>query len=998
MPLQHLGISNELPPRSGNQSQKPTKENTQQVSRPCWPGTLKKPSSPHSGCWSTRSPTISSNTTSTTISTTNTNGSLTSFATLDCPVIPGRRTLPGKQDHSSKAFAEKLFEAAVNTCDLEVLDSLLKSGVDPNQPIMSYMNGFFERPIQIATDNRVQNIEMARLLIKAGAKVDLTTADNERPALHNSAQKGTLEMVQLLVENGADIYREYGGGPGAWELNKPPLCYAAATWCSNRDGNKRSSKSAQRTAAAETEGEGAKILRYLAGLHQEDRNPLRDQQIIQRALLTAASQSDSSLVTILHQAGADVARAGGNGITPLMVAVCRWDGDTRVADYLLDHGAPVDEPPPRPSALHFAVIRGHRKMVAMLIGRGADVNLRGRIDTSIHGRDMLGDDFNPPCRGKKLSCTPLQLALYRAEEPSTSIWKSNKTDEAAIALLETGAVLVGGELVQAARFLSRRLIGALLERGAHPNEKDGNGCTALQMALKTYHLRRDEGEIISDILVDAGARVRSGDIHLTFSAGDVKLARLLVNKGDLQDTGRRGESLLEAALSSRSRPMIDMTLTSTKFAYSAGALCAGIVALGNGSLPEIDALLKKRRHEVASTTSDSVLEVTALSMAAFYSAAKYLPNKQLTTLRKLLQSELRGHSCLLPYRDEYHSYTEVIHRHGIRSLTDKYNEPRWWRKADLIRCSPLVPVFFTPNPGRRAVTRMLLEAGHRPDFLALLMAIWLATSEEVKELLRYGADVNQSRRNLDTSLQLAVRRGNIDITHLLLNHGADVNALPAVLVPIFEPNGEPNEFRPRSALAMAVEKGQLDTIDLLLQSRADVNGPISTDGGASALQCAAAWGYLGIANTLINAGADVNAARAERYGRTALEAAAEAGRLDMVQFLLEKGARTQGDGEGLWQYLRAVGFAERNGHAAVAGLLGEWRGLERWERCCAACWDLLDEVFVVPDEDVLDELCGGYDCYDSDDCYDDQDYEESGSDGAWADGEKGVRVVMTDEE
>ncbi|KAB5575308.1 ankyrin repeat-containing domain protein [Coniochaeta sp. 2T2.1] len=919
------------------------------------------------------------------------------FREIGLPRDTWEENFAKKQDYSSKAFAEKVFEAAVNACDLEVLESLLKSGVNPNQPIMSYMNGFSERPIQIATDNRVQNVAMARLLIRAGAKVDLTTADNERPALHNSAQKGTLEMVQLLAENGGDIYREYGGGPGAWELNKPPLCYAAATWRSNLDGNKRTSKSAHPTAVGETEGRGARILRYLASLHQKGRTSSRDQQIIQRALLTAASQSDLSLLTILHQAGADVARAGGNGITPLMVAACHWDGDTRVANYLLDHGATVDEPAPWPSALHFAAVRGHRKMVAMLIGRGADVNLWGRIDTSLHGRSMLGDDFNPPCRGTKLSCTPLQLSLHRTEEPSTPIWKSNKPDEAAVALLEAGAELVGGELVQAARFLSRRLVGALLERGARPDEEDGNGCTALQMALKTYHLRGDEGEIISDILVDAGATVRKGDIHLAFSAGDVQLARLLVNKGDLQDTGRPGESLLEAALLSRSRLMIDMALTSTKFAYSPGALCAGVVALANGSLPRIEALLEKRRHEGAPIYSVSVLEATAVSMAAFYSAAKYSPNKQLTTLRKLLRSGLRGHPCLLPYKDEYHSYTAVIHRHGIRSLTEKYNEPGWWRKADLIRCSPLAPVFFTPNPGRRVVTRMLLAAGYRPDSLTLLMAIWLATPDEVEDLIRHGADVNLSRHNLDTPLQLAVRRGNIDIIHHLLNHQADVNALPAVLVPMSEPNGEPNEFRPRSALAMAVEKGQLDVIDLLLKAGADVNGPISTDGGASALQCAAAKGFLGIANTLIDTGAEVNAARAGRYGRTALEAAAEAGRLDMVQFLLEKGVRTEGDGEGLWQYLRAVGFAERHGHAVVAALLGEWRVLDGWERGCAGYWGLLDEVFVMPDDDVLDEVCGSYDCYDSDDYEDRETDEGSESGGSGTDDGRFDSEIMTEE-
>lgn len=886
------------------------------------------------------------------------------FRDIGLPRDTWEEYFANKHDRSSKAFAEKLFEAAVNARDLEIVEALLRSGIDPNQPIMSYMSGRFERPIQVAAHNHISNTEVARLLAKAGADVDLMTPDNPAPAIHKSAQRGKLEMVQLLVESGADIYRGYWEDCYAWESSRTPLGYAADTR-HFADGN-RYSRSASRTEDggdnSETESESVKILRYLAGLHQQGGLPARDKPLIQDALIIAAGRADPSLVDILRQAGGDVTKANRKGITPLMVAASHYSGDTRVASCLLDLGVPINEKSPLPSALHFAATKGRRNMVALLIKNGADVNTRAYIERTLY-RDLLGEHFNPPAQRATQWYTPLQLALHKVEESQPSIFASIKSDEAAIALLEAGAELVGGELVQGVRFLSRRLVGALLDRGADPNETDSSGRTALQVALQSYQLRGREGERISDILIDAGANVLADDIHLAFGAGDVRLARLLFGKTSFtKEYDPDGKSLLEAALCSQSQPLIDWALSCIRIVYSSGALCARIVfqtrSPGHGK-SVMDRILEKRK--TTGIIRDPILEATAVSMAAFYSSGK-----RPITLRKLLGLGHQGNTCVIPYQHEYQSYITIIHRYWLEAVLEKYREPGWWRKPDLIRCSPLAPVLLKQNPGRRAVVRMLLKAGYRPDPLALLMAIWRSTAAEVEELLLYktiGLVNTPARYDLDTPLQLAVRRGDTEIVRLLLKHGANANGLPAVLVPMFTPGGDPNESRPRSALQMAVEKGNLELIDILMRAGADVNGPMSLDGGASALQCAAAKGFIGIAKTLIEKGADVNARRAERHGRTALEAAAEWGRLDMVQFLLESGAETESE-EGLWQYLRAIGFAKQNGHWIVAGLLREWRVLDKWERGCLRYYCLLDEVFVIP-HDALDELYGGFDEPDS---------------------------------
>lgn len=880
-----------------------------------------------------------------------------------------------KQDRSSKAFAEKLFEAAVNAEDLEVAEALLKSGADANQPIMSFMSCSFERPIQIAADNRVRNVELARLLVNHGADVDLATQDNPKPAIHKAAQRDSFEMVQLLIESGASIYRSQLETAYSWETSRTPLIFAADRWLFSFERRPRSTSHVEdENGNTGPEKEGVKILRYLVSLHQKGTFPERDKLLIQSALVIAAAQSDPCLVRVLHEAGGDVAEPNSHGITPLMVAASHYNGDTRVVSYLLDHDAPINEPPPRPSALHFAAARGHRKMVALLIDRGADVHISAEISKPLH-KCLLGENFNPSDRRVKGWYTPLQLALHRVEESHISVVNNTKTDEAAITLLEAGAQLVGGELVLAVRFLSRRLVGALLERGASPNERDATGCSALQMALRTYQLRGGlEGETVSDILLAAGAAVGKADIRFAFAAGNVELARFLFDTTDYRgDPGSGGQSLLEAALCSRSPPMIDWALSNPRIPYHSGALCAAVLSHARGDDDIFDRLLEKRR--ISGGLRHPILEATALGMLAFGKAGN------VSQLRRLLKElGLQGNTCLLPFSDEYISYINVMRGFVAHPLKQKYKESGWWRKPDFMRCSPLVSVISSESPERWSVVRMLLRAGYRPDGLCLLMAISRCTESQVEELIRHGVAVNRAvRYDLDTPLQWAVRHGKGSVVRLLLHHGADVNGLPAVLVPMFRSGGDPNEFKPRSALQMAVERGDLEIIDMLLAEGADVNGPMSMDGGATALQCAAAKGFIGIARMLIEKGADVNASRAERYGRTALEAAAEWGRLDMVQFLLENGADTDSE-EGLWQYFRALGFAKQNGHVVVAGLLQDWTVLDRWERRCFLYHGLLDEMFVIPDDDVLDECLGGYGDYSSDD-HDDDDDDESDEEG-----------------
>jgi ankyrin repeat protein len=165
---------------------------------------------------------------------------------------------------------------------------------------------------------------------------------------------------------------------------------------------------------------------------------------------------------------------------------------------------------------------------------------------------------------------------------------------------------------------------------------------------------------------------------------------------------------------------------------------------------------------------------------------------------------------------------------------------------------------------------------------------------------------------------MAVRLSRTEVIRDFLELEVNVNSDPP-------PAPWGNSCEPRTALQLAVESGNVDLVHRFLDAGADVNGPAARHSGATALQLAAAKGYLGLAKLLIEHGADINAAGARILGRTALEIAAEHGRIDIVQFFLNHvpGALTNGDHT--HQYIRAVRFAERNGHMAVAMVLRNCR-------------------------------------------------------------------------
>jgi ankyrin repeat protein len=142
--------------------------------------------------------------------------------------------------------------------------------------------------------------------------------------------------------------------------------------------------------------------------------------------------------------------------------------------------------------------------------------------------------------------------------------------------------------------------------------------------------------------------------------------------------------------------------------------------------------------------------------------------------------------------------------------------------------------------------------------------------EELRALLR--VDVNQFRNAHGwTALHNAAAWGSVGYVHVLLEHGADVEAR--------DENGD-------TPTTLASGYGQLECLKVLIEARADVQARRIDE--AQAIHFASENGHAGCLKLLIHEGADVNAQN--NTGITTLMCACDCERLACVQLLLDANA------------------------------------------------------------------------------------------------------------
>jgi hypothetical protein len=220
------------------------------------------------------------------------------FRKLDLPPSLWMEIFLKGTNRTTAAFAEMLFEAAIDSMDIEIVTLLLESHiVDPNQPVWTWSAEGMRYPIQWAAGTSGEgeiSMELVELLVRLGADVKAWTNDDPCTAIHSIALLGTLEMARFLVQNGADL-RNIVLTMHDCVSNITPLGGAAQDW---RVGRKERGEAQDE----ELELESVRVFRYLLSLH----DPVLDHLYIQDAFILAAKSQRCDLAQIARDAGANV--------------------------------------------------------------------------------------------------------------------------------------------------------------------------------------------------------------------------------------------------------------------------------------------------------------------------------------------------------------------------------------------------------------------------------------------------------------------------------------------------------------------------------------------------------------------------------------------------------------------------------------------------------------------------------------------------------------------
>lgn len=145
--------------------------------------------------------------------------------------------------------------------------------------------------------------------------------------------------------------------------------------------------------------------------------------------------------------------------------------------------------------------------------------------------------------------------------------------------------------------------------------------------------------------------------------------------------------------------------------------------------------------------------------------------------------------------------------------------------------------------------------------------------EQVRSLLKSGAEVNAAQGDGMTALHWAAELGSVPMAEMLIAAGASLEALTRL-----------GGYTP---LHLAAEAGRAPVAGKLLAAGANARAATTT--GVTALHLAAEAGSTETITVLVKHGADVNA-RENAWAQTPLMFAASRGRVDAINTLLDAGA------------------------------------------------------------------------------------------------------------
>ncbi|MBT6068179.1 hypothetical protein HOG48_00310 [Candidatus Peregrinibacteria bacterium] len=262
-----------------------------------------------------------------------------------------------------------LMYAASCSRSIKIVKALLKSGADVNIENEGEENALFE-----VITNEKSNVEIAKLLISAGTKINRGN-HYHGSALHWAAFCGRTNIVKLLLENGADINKNH-------KNSGLPISEAMSQGCTkivkilfDHWINSNSKQDLLDSGILEYAVE-KKDMVFTKKIIAEAKK--RKKKLPGDALVEAARTGDLELTKLLIAAGLSP-EEGQYSETPLMKAA--YYGRLSIVKYLLDNGANLAAKDCRGNtALLHAAWSGRTNVVRELLKQGAKINEKNNLN------------------------------------------------------------------------------------------------------------------------------------------------------------------------------------------------------------------------------------------------------------------------------------------------------------------------------------------------------------------------------------------------------------------------------------------------------------------------------------------------------------------------------------------------------------------------------------------------------------------------------------------
>ncbi|XP_029953506.1 poly [ADP-ribose] polymerase tankyrase-2-like [Salarias fasciatus] len=699
--------------------------------------------------------------------------------------------------------------------------------------------------------------DVVDFLLQSGANVHAQD-DGGLVALHNACSFGHAEVVSLLLRHGADANARdnwnYTPLHEAAIKGKIDVCitllqHGADLTIRNSDGRSAldlSDSSAKAVLTGEyrkdellesaRSGNEEKLMSLLTPLnvncHASDGRK-------STPLHLAAGYNRVKTVQLLLQHGADVHAKDKGDLVPLHNA-CSY-GHYEVTELLVKHGACVNAMDLwQFTPLHEAASKNRMEVCSLLLSYGADpafLNCHNKSSIDLAPTVQLKERLAYEFRGHSLlqACRegdPLQVKKHLS--PETLGFKHPLSLETAL------------HCAAASPYPKRKQVcELLLRRGAGVNDKTKDLLTPLHLAAENAHNDALEVLVKHDAKVNAVDQLGQTALHRAAQRGHLQTCRLLLAAG------------------------CDPLLTSLQgFSPS---------QLGNASVQEV---LQAEGVLIGNSEVDRQLLEASKS-------GDVETVKKLCTVQNVNCRDVEGRqSTPLHFAAGYNRLAVVqflLQRGADVHAKDK---------------GGLVPLHNACSYGHYEVAELLVLHGAVVNvadlwkFTPLHEAAAKGKYDICKLLLQHGADPSRKNRDGNTPLDL-VKDADTDIQDLLRGDAALLDAAKKGCLSRVKKlcsgdnvNCRDTQGRHSTPLHLAAGYNNLEVAEYLLQHGAEVNS--QDKGGLIPLHNAASYGHVDVAALLIKYDACVNAT--DKWAFTPLHEAAQKGRTQLCALLLAHGA------------------------------------------------------------------------------------------------------------